>query len=164
MSRTQLHREKNRRFILAVILWSITLNVVGVRTSVAASPDENLAKTARYFADYMARTDNYGHTADGRQPSARATEHGYDYCVVAENIAYQFSSTSFETGELVDGFVEGWKQSPGHRKNILDDTVIDTGVAVAYSDHLPKQQSSLASGDWFRALVPVPPNQREQTR
>src|SRR4051794_29760615 len=47
-----------------------------------------LSETARDFADYMARTGRYGHTADGNQPADRAARHGYEYCVIAENIAY----------------------------------------------------------------------------
>src|SRR5262245_50484921 len=44
-----------------------------------------LAKAARYFSDYMARTDRYGHTADGDRPADRARKHGFDYCIVLEN-------------------------------------------------------------------------------
>src|SRR5690348_5864168 len=43
---------------------------------------DKLAAAARYFADFMARTDKYGHEADGKEPSERAKEHGYDYCIV----------------------------------------------------------------------------------
>ncbi len=96
--------------------------------------DPELAETARYFAGYMARTDKYGHTADGKRPSGRAEEHGYEYCIVSENIAYQFDSTGFTVEALAEGFVEGWENSPGHRKNMLDPDVTETGVAVARSD------------------------------
>jgi uncharacterized protein YkwD len=95
--------------------------------------NENLTAAARYFADYMARADRYGHTADGSRPADRAARHGYEYCVIAENIAYAFNSDGFTTEELVQNFVEGWKKSPGHRKNMLDSDVTDTGVAVARS-------------------------------
>ena len=45
--------------------------------------DSNLHAAAKYFAEYMARTHTYGHTADGQRPSERAKQHGYDYCIVA---------------------------------------------------------------------------------
>jgi len=93
-----------------------------------------LAETARSFAGYMARTDKYGHTADGHSPAERARQHDYDYCIVLENIAYQFRSTAFTTEELARGFFEGWKSSPGHRRNMLDPDVTETGVAVARSE------------------------------
>ena len=93
--------------------------------------NSKLVETAQYFASYMARTDNYGHRADGKRPSERAQAHGYNYCLVAENIAYQFSSAGFKTEELANRFVEGWKTSPPHRENMLDADVRETGVAIA---------------------------------
>lgn len=98
------------------------------------SPNEELTATAQYFADYMARTNEYGHTADGNQPSQRAKKHGYEYCIVLENIAYAYNSAGFTADKLVDKFVTGWKESPGHRKNMLDPDVTETGVAVARSE------------------------------
>jgi uncharacterized protein YkwD len=93
-----------------------------------------LKEGARYFAGYMARTDTYGHTADDKRPADRAKEHGYKYCIVLENIAYQYSSAGFDTTSLAKRFFEGWKESPGHRRNMLDEDVTETGVAVARSD------------------------------
>ena len=93
-----------------------------------------LSAAAQYFADYMARTDTYGHTADGKRPAERAQNHDYDYCLVAENIAYQYSSRGFTADELAERFVEGWKNSPKHRENMLNSAVVDTGVALAQSD------------------------------
>lgn len=94
----------------------------------------DLMATAQDFADFMARTDRYGHTADGNHPAQRATEHGYAYCIVAENIAYQYNSAGFTTEGLVRGFVRGWQRSPGHRENMLDPNLTETGVAVAQSE------------------------------
>src|SRR5438270_9327440 len=44
-----------------------------------------LAAAAQAFAEFMARTGRYGHDVDGRQPSQRAEQHGYRYCIVDEN-------------------------------------------------------------------------------
>jgi len=96
--------------------------------------NSKLGEAAQYFADYMARTSKYGHTADGNRPADRAKKHGYDYCIVSENIANQYNSADFTTQALVKGFFEGWKHSPGHRKNMLDADVSETGVAVARSE------------------------------
>jgi len=90
-----------------------------------------LMEASRYFAEYMARTRQLSHGADGSDPAIRARRHGYDYCVVSENIAYRYSSAGFTVRELAHGLVEGWKQSPGHRKNLLDNNVTETGAAVA---------------------------------
>ncbi|HXF78521.1 MAG TPA: CAP domain-containing protein [Usitatibacter sp.] len=98
-------------------------------------PDSMLDRTARDFAEYLARTDRFDHEADGRTPAIRARAHGYDYCLVAENIAYQFDSRGFTTPALARGLIQGWKDSPGHRRNMLDARAVDTGVAVAQSAH-----------------------------
>lgn len=95
--------------------------------------DPELKKAAEYFAQYMAKTDKYGHNADGNRPADRAEKFGYEYCLISENIAYQYHSQGFKTQELADKFVTGWKESPGHRKNMLKPNVTDTGVAVAQS-------------------------------
>src|SRR5579871_3700630 len=94
-----------------------------------------LSRAARYFADYLARTDKFSHTADGDEPWGRAARYGYEYCIVAENIAYRYSSAGFTTRELAEGLMRGWKKSPGHRKNLLHPDVTEIGVAVARSKH-----------------------------
>jgi uncharacterized protein YkwD len=95
--------------------------------------NEKLTKAAQSFADFMAQTDKYGHTADGRQPWERAAKYGYTYCVFAENIAYQYNSAGFTTLQLASRFVTGWKESPPHRKNMLDPDLEEIGVGVAHS-------------------------------
>jgi uncharacterized protein YkwD len=97
--------------------------------------DAKLAETAQYFADYLARTEKFAHDADSNQPADRAKQHGYDFCIIAENIAYEYSSQGFSSAELADKFVEGWKHSPEHRKNMIEPDVTDTGVAVAHSEN-----------------------------
>src|SRR5438067_432234 len=62
--------------------------------------EAKLTATAQYFAEYMARTGEYGHTADGNQPGGRAKKHDYAYCVIAENIAYEYNSAGFSTDNL----------------------------------------------------------------
>jgi uncharacterized protein YkwD len=92
-----------------------------------------LDRVAQDFANFMARTDRYGHEADGRTPAERARAQGYDFCLVAENIAYEFSSEGFSAGELAQHFVHGWQNSPPHLANMLDAAVTEIGVAVAQS-------------------------------
>jgi len=96
-------------------------------------PDSMLDRAARDFAQYLARTDRFDHEADGRAPAIRARAQGYDYCLVAENIAYRYDSRGFTTAALAHGLVQDWKDSPGHRRNMLDGRAIDTGVAVVQS-------------------------------
>jgi uncharacterized protein YkwD len=96
--------------------------------------NQTLAATAQYFANYMARENKYGHTADGNRPSDRAKKHHYEYCIISENIAYVYSSLGYTAEEVATRFVTGWEKSPEHRKNILDADVAETGVAVAQSE------------------------------
>lgn len=95
--------------------------------------DEKLHKAASYLAAFMARTNKYGHEADGNHPWERVALFGYDYCVVAENIAFQMKSPDFETKELAGKFFEGWKESPPHRKNMLQPHVTETAVAIGHA-------------------------------
>ncbi len=97
----------------------------------ALAVDPRLTEAAREFAAFMARTDKYGHDADGTTPFARARKHGFEYCLLAENIAYQYSSAGFETAELARKFFEGWRTSAPHRKNMLEQGATHTGVAIA---------------------------------
>lgn len=93
-----------------------------------------LDAASRRFAQYMAGTGRYGHEADGREPAARAQAQGYAYCMVAENIAYQYRSDGVALEPLTRGFVRGWTDSPGHRANMLEPIAVETGVGVARSE------------------------------
>ena len=92
-----------------------------------------LVSTARDFALVMARTDKLSHEADGSDPRERAKKHDYAPCIVAENIAYEYSSAGFDSDDLARRFIESWKKSPGHRKNLLDPDLLEAGMAVAQS-------------------------------
>lgn len=96
--------------------------------------NSKLRQTAQDFANYMADSNRYGHTADGRRPSQRAKDHSYNYCIVSENIAYHFFTKGLATQALVDRAVTGWKESPGHRRNMLKPHVTEIGVAVSQSE------------------------------
>jgi uncharacterized protein YkwD len=97
------------------------------------APHPQLTAAAQDFAAFMAHTCQLSHTADGQTPEARAKAHGYDPCLIAENIASQRHPAGFTTEALAEGFFQGWQQSPDHRKNLLDPAVTETGVGVAQS-------------------------------
>jgi uncharacterized protein YkwD len=98
------------------------------------APNSQLIAAAHDFATFMANTDRLSHTADGQTPEVRAKAHGYDACLIAENIASQHNPAGFTTESLAEGFFQGWQQSPDHRKNLLDPAVTETGVGVAQSE------------------------------
>lgn len=107
------------------------LRVGDGKMALQASPE--LTAAAVSFAVFMADTERYGHEADGMIPADRAKKAGYDACIVAENLAYQYLSTGFTTDELVAALLEGWMDSRGHRANLLDADVTQLGVAIARS-------------------------------
>ena len=102
-------------------------------------PNAVLAAAARAFAQYLAKSGKFAHEADGREPQQRAEAQGYRYCLVAENLAMNLDSRGFESRQLASEAVEGWKESPGHRANMLQAGVTEIGVAVVQApDKNPK--------------------------
>jgi uncharacterized protein YkwD len=95
--------------------------------------NQPLSRAAQYFAECIARTGKISHTADSKEPWDRVADYGYEYCLVAENIALRYSSSGYSARDLVRGFMKSWKNSPGHRKNMLDPDVTEIGVGVARS-------------------------------
>ena len=114
-------------------------------------PDAKLVRAAQAFADYLAKHDKLDHDADGRTPMQRATAAGYKWCRVAENIAYEFKTRGFESEELAHVLVRDWMASKGHRRNLLDARLKETGVGVAQSPHTRRwyavQMFGLARGE-----------------
>ena len=93
--------------------------------------NEQLTATARDFAAWMAKNGKFAHDADGKQPWDRAKAHGYDYCEVAENLAYAEDGAGFRGRDLTSDLMQGWEASPGHRRNLLDPDVVEIGIGVA---------------------------------
>lgn len=96
---------------------------------VAAEP--TLTKAAREYAAFLAASKLFSHTADGRRPADRTKAAGYAFCEVAENLASLLDSRGFETRTLAQNSVEGWKNSPPHRRAMLAPHVTEIGVAIA---------------------------------
>ncbi|MFT3731159.1 MAG: CAP domain-containing protein [Hyphomicrobium sp.] len=90
-----------------------------------------LAKAARAYAQKVANSGTFSHTADGRTPTQRAESVGYKHCDIAENLAMDEDGRGFDTGSLAIQAVAGWMNSPPHRANILRSTVSEIGVGVA---------------------------------
>jgi hypothetical protein len=79
----------------------------------------------------MAAKGLYGHTADGKQPVDRATAHGYERCILSENIAH--ATNGKPADEMAALYVDLWEKSPAHYVNIIDPDVTEIGAAVAQS-------------------------------
>jgi hypothetical protein len=98
-------------------------------------PDPLLAAAARAFAHYLAKSEKFGHSVDGRQPHQRTEEHGYRHCLVAENLAWNADSRGFQTRQLAGEIVQGWKVSPSHRENMLLADATEIGVSVVQAPY-----------------------------
>ena len=79
-----------------------------------------LVAAAKSHARAMAEQNFFGHAGkDGSKFSSRIARQGYDYRTAAENIA---------AGQVV----ASWLHSAGHRRNILNCRMTETGIAVVY--------------------------------
>ncbi len=94
--------------------------------------NRSLDTAAAAYAIYLAQHEGMGHTADGNTPAKRASAQGYKWCFVAENVwgGWRRPDTmlSDEAGRKA---MEGWKKSPGHNANLLDNRVRDIGIGAA---------------------------------
>jgi hypothetical protein len=97
----------------------------------AVKSNAALTRAAKSFAEYLAKTGGFAHEADGRHPQDRAKAAGYGYCMVAENLAMNLDSRGFTVAKLAWQVVEGWKNSPGHRRNLLSPGATEIGVGIA---------------------------------
>lgn len=84
-----------------------------------------LTAAAKAHAKAMAEQNFFGHAGkDGSRMSFRIKRQGYSYRTAAENIAAGYRSA----GQVVSG----WLKSAGHRRNMLDCRMRETGIAVVY--------------------------------
>lgn len=81
-----------------------------------------LTVAAQEYADYLAKSGKFSHTAKGTM-SSRIKDAGYKPKAVGENIAVgQSSATSV---------VRSWMDSEGHKKNILRKEFTEVGFGIA---------------------------------
>ena len=91
----------------------------------ALTMNAKLAAAAHGHAKAMAEQNFFGHASkNGARFSSRIKAQGYRYSKVAENIAAGQSSAA--------GVMKDWLASAGHRKNILDCALSETGIAVVF--------------------------------
>ncbi len=87
--------------------------------------DPRLVAAAQGHSEDMAVNDFFSHTgSDGSRPWDRMEAEGYNWSRAAENIA-----AGYPTPEDV---VAAWMNSTGHRNNILNCALVDTGVGYVH--------------------------------
>ena len=84
--------------------------------------DSILDEAAERQARAMASRGKMSHDLDGALPS-RVGVYGYQWAAVAENLGWNYRSTP--------AVMTGWKNSPGHRRNLLNPNVTEIGFAAA---------------------------------
>ncbi|HJQ54039.1 MAG TPA: CAP domain-containing protein [Gemmatimonadaceae bacterium] len=87
-----------------------------------------LDQMARIQATNMAYFQKMAHVIPQAQLpglSDRARSVGYPYAEIAENVALGYPSP--------EAVVQGWMNSSGHRANILNPGVVETGISIARS-------------------------------
>ena len=122
-------------------VWSFTtlstfaLDVVNLvndeRVAAGCSPlniSQQLTTAALGHSTDMALNDFFSHTgSNGSSPWERITDTGYSFLLAAENIAGGYSTP--------EAAVTAWMNSPGHRDNILNCALEDTGVGYYFLDN-----------------------------
>jgi uncharacterized protein YkwD len=110
----------------------------------ALKPTVKLLIVAQNHARNMARqdkfgdTDKNGHILDGKNVEYRIQLSGYAFSHIAENVGYQLRRP-----DPAAAMMEGWKNSSGHRKNMLLPDVTELGVGAAQGK----------SGRWYFVQV-----------
>lgn len=67
--------------------------------------------------------------SDGSRPQSRVQTAGYNNCIVAENIAWGYPRS--------EQIVNGWLNSPGHRRNMLHPRIEEFGIGISQTDRGP---------------------------
>lgn len=102
--------------------------VNAARAKAGCSPlrlNGKLVAAAKSHARAMADENFFGHAGkDGSRFSSRIKREGYRYRTAAENIAAGQTSA----GQVV----KSWLKSAGHRRNILNCRMTETGIALVY--------------------------------
>ena len=114
----------------------------------ALTVNARLVAAAQGHAKAMAAQNFFGHASkNGGKFSNRIKAQGYSYSKVAENIGAGQSSAA--------KVMATWLGSSGHRKNILDCDLTETGIAVVYQpDDKPlKGQSHAMKYYWVQVFA-----------
>ncbi|MEO8579174.1 MAG: CAP domain-containing protein [Gemmatimonadales bacterium] len=95
----------------------------------ALAYSSRLDRMARIQSQNMAYFHKMAHTLPGASlPTlgSRAMYAGYPFGRLTENVAESYPSA--------ESVVQAWMNSSGHRHNILDADVVETGIAISRSD------------------------------
>lgn len=105
-----------------------------------------LNDAAQRHADDMAYQDYVAHIGrDGRGPGDRASDSGYRWRLILENLAAGQSTP--------EQAVQGWKDSDGHRRAMLNPEVTEAGIGYRF---LPSDQGQVRSFHYWALSMGLP--------
>ena len=111
------------------------------------SVDSRLMVAAETQARAMGERDRMGHRVAGALPR-RVTRAGYDWSAAAENLGAGYPS--------LDATMAGWRNSSGHRANLLNPNVTEIGIAAVATPPGSKNRS------YWALILAAPPSERPE--
>ncbi|OGF19444.1 hypothetical protein A3D54_01805 [Candidatus Falkowbacteria bacterium RIFCSPHIGHO2_02_FULL_45_15] len=90
------------------------------------TPNPALAKAAEQKAQAIFAAQKFSHNFGDKKFSQWIKEQGYQYAIVGENLAINFTAS--------EPLLNAWLASPTHKKNILHQDYREIGVAVRTAD------------------------------
>jgi uncharacterized protein YkwD len=96
------------------------------------SLDPVLCRVAKAHTENMARQEKMAHKLDDKRVGDRVLAAGYDYRVVAENLACAEGEPDDPAPAPAD-IHKNWMESKGHRANILNGRYTQVGLAMVRS-------------------------------
>lgn len=103
-----------------------------------------LMRAAASYAEVMGERDKIGHKLGGSLPR-RVAAVGYEWSTVAENLAASYGT--------LDDAMQGWKDSAGHRRNLLSPYATEIGIAAVATP------SGSAHRNYWALILASPPRQ-----
>ena len=98
-----------------------------------------LQAAAQGHAEDMLARGFYDHvTPDGMDPGDRISAAGYPFVTYGENNNRVSGNTVSEPGiQEIREAMQGWMESPGHRKNLLDPAFQEVGFGISTGHYSP---------------------------
>ena len=130
---------------------------LGVPALVQSAP---LMQAAQQYAEYQARTNTTGHTADGRTVQQRIlATNAYKPCFYAENVFEYWSQPNAAVPPtVVSAAMQFWQHSPGHEANLRNPKAKHIGVGAAAWTHAGRNYYKVVQvfGDDCGASIATP--------
>lgn len=108
----------------------LALNTIDASAKQVLAPNQLLEQAATGHAQWMLATDTFSHTgANGSSPGQRATEAGYTWSTLGENIQWMGSTGAISLNTLISKQHDALFRSAPHRANLMNNDFAEIGVA-----------------------------------